>query len=71
MVVLFVAAPGTFVLLTVNLFAFRIWDAQFEILRFEIMKTDRTLIPCDAPYPHEFQIPDENSKHNTKTIIKQ
>ena len=22
-------------------FAFRIWDAQFEILRFEIMKTDR------------------------------
>ena len=25
-----------------NIFAFRIWDAQFEISRFEIMKTDRT-----------------------------
>ena len=24
-----------------NISAFRIWDAQFEILRFEIMKTDR------------------------------
>ena len=24
-----------------NIFAFRIWDAQFDILRFEIMKTDR------------------------------
>ena len=32
-----------------NIFAFRIWDAQFEILRFEIMKTDRTDLsaaPC-------------------------
>ena len=26
------------------MFAFRIWDAQFEVLRFEIMKTDRS--PC-------------------------
>ena len=24
-----------------NIFVFRIWDAQFENLRFEIMKTDR------------------------------
>ena len=24
-----------------NIFVFRIWDAQFEIFRFEIMKTDR------------------------------
>ena len=28
-----------------NMFAFRIWDAQFEFSRFEIMKTDRK----DAP----------------------
>ena len=27
-------------------FLFRIWDAQFEILRFEIMKTDRTDVDC-------------------------
>ena len=25
-----------------NIFALRIWDSQFEILRFEIMTTDRT-----------------------------
>ena len=25
-----------------NIFAFRIWDARFEVLRFEIMKTDRS-----------------------------
>ena len=29
-----------------NIFAFRIWVAQFEILRFEIMKTDRKGSPA-------------------------
>ena len=29
-----------------SIFAFRIWDARFEILRFEIMKTDHLVNTC-------------------------
>ena len=34
-----------------NIFAFRIWDAQFWSFRFEIMKTDRTVSVCLSIYP--------------------
>ena len=39
------------------MFAFRIWDAQFEILRFEIRKTDRSLCPEDGALVLAFHRP--------------